>query len=733
MAFDVDGARKAGYSDTEIADHLAKQSGFDTAGARKAGYTDAELISHLRPKVEEFAAQPTDRQKLLASAPMRLAKGGKDGIDGAAQLLMRAVDFGTELVSPTARMQAEAGGKRASDYINEFANKIGGEGTFLGDVAGIKGATREGLRKDMTDAEAEYEAARKATGQTGFDAVRLAGNVLSPANALPAKVAPVTRVGAPVRTVIAKGALGGAAGAAIQPVLGEDYAAGKATQVGAGAVGGAVLSPILAKAGESAARFVDRWRNSTNTVNVTPERLREMVRAQLQQDGIEVETMPDAVFARLTDDVRASLASGKKLDPAAVLRQQDFQALGVPATQGQLTRNPAQWQREFNLAGVEGVGEPLQQIAQAQNRGIAARVQPRNVMERYDAGQLLGDQLRGANQTAEDNVRAAYRAFRESTGRDLDVPLQGLAQDYANTLNTYGEAIPAAVRRQFEGLGLMGGRQRQTFNIDQAEDLIKVINANYDPTNRVQAGALNQLRQSLQRSITEAADTSAVGAEAAHLASEARQMAAGRFRTLDSTPALRAAVNNAPADDMVQRYVVNGRVDEINNMMALLPPEGREQVRAQTLAYLQQKIFGANAAGDGKAAQATFNNELRKIGRPKLVALLGEEGADEMARVGRVLAYIKQTPEGATPNTSGTGQMMTSMLLKTRGLRGLPYVNDWVVQPLERAGQRREVQQSLAGLPNQPAQLDPKTVEALSALFPALQIGSGAALGYSAR
>lgn len=49
MAFDIAAAKKAGYSDAEIADHLAQTSKFDTAAARKAGYTDAEIVQHLQP------------------------------------------------------------------------------------------------------------------------------------------------------------------------------------------------------------------------------------------------------------------------------------------------------------------------------------------------------------------------------------------------------------------------------------------------------------------------------------------------------------------------------------------------------------------------------------------------------------------------------------------------------------------------------------------------------------
>lgn len=45
--FDIDAARKAGYSDAEIVDHLAQQNKFNAAQARASGYSDAELLQHL--------------------------------------------------------------------------------------------------------------------------------------------------------------------------------------------------------------------------------------------------------------------------------------------------------------------------------------------------------------------------------------------------------------------------------------------------------------------------------------------------------------------------------------------------------------------------------------------------------------------------------------------------------------------------------------------------------------
>lgn len=65
MAFDIEAAKKDGYSDQEIADYLAKQNNFDAAGARKGGYSDAEIIKHLSskapaPKEEPKAAPQED-------------------------------------------------------------------------------------------------------------------------------------------------------------------------------------------------------------------------------------------------------------------------------------------------------------------------------------------------------------------------------------------------------------------------------------------------------------------------------------------------------------------------------------------------------------------------------------------------------------------------------------------------------------------------------------------------
>ena len=76
MGFDVEGARKAGYSEPEIVDHLAKQLNFDVAGAKKAGYSDAEILQHLsttapEPESRGVAGEPAAPETPAARTPKR--------------------------------------------------------------------------------------------------------------------------------------------------------------------------------------------------------------------------------------------------------------------------------------------------------------------------------------------------------------------------------------------------------------------------------------------------------------------------------------------------------------------------------------------------------------------------------------------------------------------------------------------------------------------------------------
>lgn len=96
--------------------------------------------------------------------------------------------------------------------------------------------------------EAQYQANRAAAGETGFDVSRMIGNVANPAN-IAAGLRGAQAAAALGRGVGAQAALGGAAGGALSPVYGEDFATEKAIQTGIGAVAGKAGQEIAERAG----------------------------------------------------------------------------------------------------------------------------------------------------------------------------------------------------------------------------------------------------------------------------------------------------------------------------------------------------------------------------------------------------------------------------------------------------------------------------------------------------
>jgi len=87
MAFDVEGARRAGYSDSEITDFLGKENKFDVNAARKAGYSDSELVQHFRNaaptapvKAPEVAPQDQSVFRQVADVPLKIGAGAVTGV-----------------------------------------------------------------------------------------------------------------------------------------------------------------------------------------------------------------------------------------------------------------------------------------------------------------------------------------------------------------------------------------------------------------------------------------------------------------------------------------------------------------------------------------------------------------------------------------------------------------------------------------------------------------------------
>jgi hypothetical protein len=207
MNFDIEAAKKEGYSDAEIADYLSKEQNFDIEAARKQGYSDTELLQHFAGEQDKAVA---------ADAPVTsgFLMGLKDPITAGAQLLPRAGEFVTSL------------GYQAPNPVSDW---FASEAQRVDDIA----------KKE----EAGYQATRRVAGDSGFDPARLAGNIINPANVVPGALA---RGGAVAKSV-ATGAMSGA----MQPVVGDTaFAQEKLQQVATGAALGPAFQAVFAGLGK---------------------------------------------------------------------------------------------------------------------------------------------------------------------------------------------------------------------------------------------------------------------------------------------------------------------------------------------------------------------------------------------------------------------------------------------------------------------------------------------------
>lgn len=634
-----------------------------------------------------------------------------------------------QLAQITLPKQAEWGLNRARGFAMGMADPSVGAVQLAANVTGYG----KPVNKAIQQKEAEYEADRMAvtdpsissliTGQKdpGFDWARMSGNVASPVNLLAAKIPFAATTG---KRIAQGAAMGGAAGA-MQPVVDgtDSFGSQKASQIGFGAVSGGALAPVLGKLGEMVMRRISAPTAAANASIETDRILREA----MDEIGTSINDLPPQAIATLRAQVLNALKTGKKLDPAAMLRSEDFKSVGIKPLLGQITRDPMQYARELNLRGVSGVGEPIAARLAEQNRAIQQGVGAlRNGA--IDDMPLAGEQLSGALKKADDSIRShvsgLYSAARQSAGKDLDVPLQGLAQDVADVLDRFGK-LPDGVMNQLRKIGLdpaTPGNQKQIFTIESADKLLKSINEN-DPgafKDKVTHTALGVLRDSVKNSVT------AVDATGGPFA-PAVAAAAKRFKMHEVVPSLRAAAEGSVApDDFVRRFVINGKANELHGMAKVLKasdPAAYDQARAQIGAHLNRSAFGENVTADKPFSAERFNKALREIGDSRLGAFFTPDEVAKLKVLGRVGAYIHQAPSASVPNYSGTASALMNL---SNRIPGAPAVVSLANAAKTSVDNANVVRRSVAAVPPVTrAGLSPADMKRLSDILSVGAFGAG--------
>jgi hypothetical protein len=370
--------------------------------------------------------------------------------------------------------------------------------------------------------------------------------------------------------------------------------------------------------------------------------------------GIDEQNIPDQVMQKLRADVLASFKQGQRLDAPAALRKMDFDAQKVPALRGQITRDPAQYSRDMNVRGIEGVGEPVQGVLTGQNQKITqdlAKFGGTKAAEKFQAGDAMVASLTRFDDDASAAVTRAYKNARTSSGKDWEVPLGGLSSDVQSVVDDFGvggekNAIPSAIYSRLKSLGVVGDdmTQRKVFNYEEADKLLKQINAHMKGGEN---GSLSALHGAVKKAILEG------GGDGDPFA-PARKLAAERFKLLDAVPALKAVVDGRAApDDFVDRFVVNGKVKELQKLAKIMPAEDMAEAKRQIARVIYDGAFRGNATGDKMAQPAGLQSAMRQIGTDKLKVFFTQPEIDELNRITRITAYANTEPAWGTVARGG--------------------------------------------------------------------------------
>jgi len=369
MSFDVAGARAAGYSDAEIATHLAGESKFNLTQARNAGYNDGEIIDHLAPGAG--APKPVDASSTHEMA-LKHAKQFEDAAS-AERAKQPGVVLGT---------------------IGGFAKGVGDTALNLGSqVVAVPAAGLAGISQGIQNTYDQV--AGNPIGMSAADRIAQVSNAMTYQPRSDVGKQAAANIAAPVQWL---GDKANAAGAAVTDVTGSPVAGtivNTAIQAApailmhkAGPLGKVNIGTAPAAAAGAGTAAAEAALRAKAYVTGTA--------------GLDWDALSDSLKAKLTT-IAQSAGQLDKLDPAALAREAKLQSLPVPvpATAAQLTRDPVALRNEGNISATSA-GAPIRDVHLAANQALLDNL---DVLK----GKVTGSGATAASATTPEEVGASVQ------------------------------------------------------------------------------------------------------------------------------------------------------------------------------------------------------------------------------------------------------------------------------------------------------------------------------------
>lgn len=380
-------------------------------------------------------------------------------------------------------------------------------------------------------------------------------------------------------------------------------------------------------------------------------------------------------------------------------RVERAQSLPVPVqlTKGQRTQDFAQQQFERETAKRAEEGAAIRQRMQEQNEAIVQNfdafldevgTELPETAYKLQTGQKIDEALRKRAAADKARIRSAYKAADEAGETMAPVSLSRLA-DYLNDNRAEAGLAPImqAVSKQLEVQGVGGGSlmdgslQVGEMTLAQAERLRKAIN-------KFSSGAdANNLRVAAEmKNIIDEA-TAGAGGERYQAARKLRSEYANNYEKIGIVKNIlgnkRGSNDRQIAlENIVDKVVLNGSVDDLSQVRRLLQTQGREgmsawrEMQAATIRQIRDeatKNVGRDPNGNPLVSPAQLDRTIKALDKNgKLEKLFGKKGANQLKDLNEIARDVFVSQPNAVNNSNTSSAILAAMDMMMTAGAGVP-------------------------------------------------------------
>lgn len=578
----------------------------------------------------------------------------------------------------------------AADGIRGGINKVFG--------TNLETDRYEKLTKSYKNTNDNHNTVRKANNQ-GADVVRMGANMLLTApiaglgGTLKSGVPLVSKAGAEfLGKNAALGALVGATGV-------HENNTQRLKSMSAGALGGAIGAGVGQKVGEGVVKVVNKIPTRATTQKISAA-IDDQIEIALKQSNVKIGDLSDDIVAGLRKDVGAALKSGKAVNKEAVARKIVFDRLGIKPTRAQLTGDPILWQKQAELAKIQGAGDPLRQtLINNENQVIGAlddviTKTGGNATDQYGAIKGATDSLLDRNAQNKAFIGAAYDNARLAQGNNTVLDGESFAKEATDLLeqNYATLSLPAGIKKIIKDIE----KKPQEFTLNKAEELIKVLNREYkaslqngQPTSSSHAigvvrDALNRRQATVLQGLT--------GNESAQAYQFARQAHKANAELTQRMPLLQDALKGVEPDKLFQKHILGGNAAQLGETIEVLKntnPQAVADIKQQTLLWISNKSVNQN----GGFSPAGMKKALDSLGDRRLLTMFNANELSHIKDIAKAGDYLVTQPNHSYVNNSNTSAALMNFfggLINKPGVRVL-------LSPLKDVADSVKVSRSLKG------------------------------------